>query len=108
MPSDDDFSQLVVPPSFVALYQAPHASKPRIPRAELAQRHELCEDMAQMLAEQAGAQRAALGVTEADVLQRIGQGLAASPEVFSADEAGWVLQRLAELLDWPPPPRWAD
>jgi hypothetical protein len=96
-------SQERVPASFVALYLAPGGQRLRMARAQLLQRHELCEDMAQLLTERAGAQRAVLGVTEADVLQRIGQGLADAGQVFSAEEAAWVLQRLAELLDWPFP-----
>ena len=50
--SDD--SQLFVPPSFVAVHTLPGRIKPSLPAAELAQRYELCEDLAQMLAPQAG------------------------------------------------------
>ena len=49
--SDDN--QIYVPPSFVDLY-LPHGQiKARLPKAEIAQRHELCEDLAQMLTETA-------------------------------------------------------
>jgi hypothetical protein len=44
-----------------------------------------------------------LGVTEEDVLARMGQGLLVPGSVVTADEAGWVVCRLAELLDWPMP-----
>jgi hypothetical protein len=97
-------SQVMVPPSFVALYLRPGSSKPTALRAHIAQRHELCEDMAQMLTEQAATQMAVLSVTEHDVLLRVGRGLLASTDVFSPAEARWVLRRLAELLDWPPLP----
>ena len=97
-------SQVMVPPSFVALYLRPGSGKPTDTRAHIAQRHELCEDMAQMLSEQAATQMAVLSVTEHDVLLRVGRGLLASTDVFSPAEARWVLRRLAELLDWPPLP----
>ncbi len=99
--SDED-SQIVVPPSFIALFVPPGRVKPTEPRAVIAARHELCEDLAQMLTEHALTKRFELGVTEDDVLQRIHAGLAAGDTV-SAAEAGWVVQRLAELLDWPQP-----
>jgi len=48
-----------------------------------------------------------LGVTEDDVLERVHRGLltgeAAGDAVVSADEAWWVVHRLAELLGWPDP-----
>ena len=99
--SDED-SQIVVPPSFVALFVPPGRVKPTAPRDTIAARHELCEDLAQMLTEHALLKRFELGVTEADVLQRIHAGLAGGDTVTAA-EAGWVIHRLAELLDWPLP-----
>ena len=104
--SDDN--QIIVPPSFIALFVPPGRVKPTEPRELIAERYEFCEDMAQMLVEQAQAQRFALGADESDVLERIGRGLAESAALFSAAEARWVLRRLAELLEWrapgePPP-----
>lgn len=98
--SDD--SQIVVPPSFVALYVPPGRLKPTLPREQIAERHELCEDLAQMLTETAQLKRFELGITEDDVLVRLHAGLGAGG-VVSADEARWVTCRLAELLDWPQP-----
>lgn len=98
-----DESQIVVPASFVALFLPPGRSKPSAPRAEIAARHEFCDDLAQMLTEQASTKRWELGVTEADVLERIHRGLLAGPAIVSVAEAGWVTCRLAELLDWPIP-----
>ena len=48
--SDDN--QLFVPPSFVALF---HDARGRLrePKAQLLARYELCEDLAQLLVEQA-------------------------------------------------------
>ncbi|GIX24090.1 MAG: hypothetical protein KatS3mg122_1321 [Caldimonas sp.] len=92
-----------VPPSFVALFQEPGRLKPNRPWAEIAQRHELCEDLAQMLTETARTKRWELHATEADVLARIGRGLhESSPLDLSPQEVQWVLRRLAELLGWAP------
>lgn len=99
--SDD--SQIIVPPSFIALFVPPGRIKPTEPREHIAQRYELCEDLAQMLCDQALARRAELGITEHDVLERIGRGLHGG-DVVNADEATWVIRRLAELLDWPAGP----
>mgnify|MGYP006201174961 FL=1 len=98
MASDD--SQIEIPPSFMALYLAPGGHKPTLPRTELAQRYELCEDMAQMLTETARNMEFQLGITEADVLQRCRQGLRTEPAVVSEAESVWVVTRLAELLGW--------
>ena len=96
-----DESQIVVPPSFIALFVRPGRSKPSASRDEIAARHEFCEDLASMLTEQAQAKLWELGVTEHDVLQRMLQGLRASPAVVDDREAVWVVTRLAELLNWP-------
>lgn len=93
-------SQIVVPASFVALYLMPGRSRPTASRAEIAERHELCEDLAQMLTEEAKLKLWELGVTEVDVLQRVHQGLQAEGTPLSQAEAGWVICRLAELLGW--------
>jgi hypothetical protein len=99
--SDDN--QAIIPRSFVELFMPAGAVRPREPRAVIAERYELCEDMAQMLTEHAKAKLFELGVAEQDVLQRVHRGLLAEGSVLSADEAGWVACRLAELLDWPMP-----
>ena len=102
MPDDN---QVLIPRSFVDLFVPPGAHKPREPRDVVAARHELCEDMAQMLVEHAQTKRFELGVTEEDVLERMQRGLRAPGSVVTEDEAGWVICRLAELLDWPLPTR---
>ena len=98
-----DGDQRLVPPSFIALFQRPGSPKLREPREVVAARHELCEDMAQMLTETAQTKRFELGVSEEVVLERMHRGLLAEGGVLAADEAQWVVCRLAELLDWPMP-----
>lgn len=96
-----DESQILVPRSFIELFTPPGRLKPTAPREHIAERHELCEDLAQMLTEPARARLFELGITEADVLQRTLDGLREGAVVEPA-EATWVVRRLAELLDWPP------
>ena len=98
----DDENQILIPESFMALFLAPGRSKPRAPRDVVQARYELCEDMAQLLTQTASTLQLSLGITEADVLQRVGQGLRVPDSAFTQEEAAWVLRRLAELLDWMP------
>ncbi len=53
-----------------ALFVPPGRLRPTETREHIAQRYELCEDMAQMLTETAQTKRFELGITEADVLKR--------------------------------------
>ena len=96
-----EHSQIVVPPSFIALFVEPGRIKPRASRDEIAARYEFCEDLAQLLTEQALNKRFQLGITEDDVLQRMLGGLRSDGAVVTPDEAQWVVTRLAELLGWP-------
>jgi hypothetical protein len=99
-----DESQIVVPVTFVALFVPPGRIKPTASREHISQRYELCEDLAQMLTEPAQDKLWALGVDEAEVLMRMQQGLLDPPTAVTAEEARWVVCRLAELLGWPMPP----
>ena len=96
----DDESQIEVPPSFVALFVPPGRIKPTAPRHEIRERYEYCEDLANMLTETASTQLWQLGITESDVLERIGQGLHGGVAGVNEAESQWVLRRLAELLGW--------
>jgi hypothetical protein len=96
--SDD--SQIVVPPSFVALFVPPGRTRPAAPREEIAARYEFCEDLAQMLTEPASTRLWELGVSEEVVLERMHQGLSGDGATVSPAEARWVVTRLAELLGW--------
>lgn len=96
-------SQIVVPPSFIALFVPPGRIKPTMHREHIAARHEHCEDLATMLTEHARTVLWQLGVAEEDVLERIQRGLEADGSGVDAGEAAWVTRRLAELLEWPMP-----
>ena len=96
-------NQAFIPDSFMALYVDPGRYKPRIGRAEMIRRYELCEDMANMLMDTASTQQFDLGITEDDALERCWRGLLGSPAVTTPEEAFWVVCRLAELLSWPLP-----
>ena len=96
--SDDN--QIVIPPSFIALFVEPGRTKPNAAKEVIYERYDFCEDMASMLTEQANAKLWELGITEADVLERIYQGLTVADVGVNAREAQWVVTRLAELLGW--------
>ncbi|MBX3609011.1 MAG: ATPase with chaperone activity [Hydrogenophaga sp.] len=102
--SDD--SQIHVPAAFIALHVAPGRHPRAHEAADIARRHEVCEDLAQSLVERAQQVQFQLGITEADVLDKMLVSLQAVAEGGAADvlpnpqEAGWVVGRLAELLGW--------
>lgn len=95
--------QIEIPQSFMALFVDPGRQKPNASREVVAQRYELCEDMATMLMETAKDMFLSLGITEYDVLVQCLRGLTGAEAVVTEPEAGWVIRRLAELLEWPPP-----
>lgn len=96
-------SQLVVPPSFIALFLEPHRTRPTQSREVITARYEFCEDLATLLTEHAADIQSSLHVTEDDVLQRVYRGLRVPDSGVDAKEAQWVVNRLAELLGWPLP-----
>lgn len=101
-----DESQLDIPQSFIALYWKPGAIKPDAPRAVIAQRYELCEDMATMLTQTAQEMLHGQSLSETRVLQNIHTALTTQPaeqSVVSPVEAIWVVWRLAELSGWAQP-----
>jgi len=93
-------SQILVPASFLALYLAPGRIRPNASRQEIAERYEFCEDLANLLVDQAKAVLFDLGVAEEDVLERIHAGLCSGDSGVNAAQAWWVTRRLAELLGW--------
>lgn len=96
--SDDN--QIDISASFTALFVAPGRQKPSEARHVVADRYELCEDMATMLIETAKNMLFSLGISEHEVLVRIQRGLTGDDAVVSVAEAQWVIQRLVELLEW--------
>ncbi len=96
--SDDN--QIDIPASFIAIFVAPGRQKPSEPRHVVANRYELCEDLATMLTEMGKNMLFSLGISEHEVLLRIQRGLTGDEAVVSVREAQWVMQRLAELLNW--------
>ena len=93
-----DENQVVIPRSFVEIFIPPHAVKPTETRETIAARYDLCEDLAQMLVDQARARMFELGIDTQDVLERMQQGLLVEPSMVTPAEAQWVIRRLDELL----------
>ncbi len=96
--SDD--SQIIIPPSFIALFVEPGRTRPSATKEHILERYDFCEDLASMLTETATTKLWELGITEADVLSRMHQGLLVAEVGVNNDEAQWVMTRLAELLGW--------
>jgi len=96
----DDY-QIEIPPSFIALH-TDSRRRLTVPLRELRERYELCEDLAQQLVDHARTTHFAHGISEDEVLRRMHLGLLhPTPQVDEA-QAGWIVRRLAELLDWEP------
>lgn len=99
----DDANQIEVPPSFLALFTTPGGLRLTQPMADVRQRYELCEDLAQMLCEQASAAAFKSGSSESEVLGGLQAALSSQDGPLQAGEPGWVVTRVAELLGWPLP-----
>ena len=95
----DDTSQIQPPDSFANLFRS-RAGILKTPVAEVVARYELCEDLACHLVEQANTVYHSGNSSESGVLLGFHAGLSAEGSVVSPAEAGWVVQRLSELLDW--------
>ncbi len=91
-------NQIVVPESFMALYCV--NGRPVATRESIEARYDLCEDMALQMVEFCGGLEFKSGLSHAEVLDRCRAGLLAEGSVVSPEEAGWVVSRTAELLDW--------
>ena len=100
---DYDENQVRVPESFIALYTDARR-RLTAPRATIATRYELCEDLANLLTEHCSTVHFRDGVDEATVLTRVHRGLLVEPATVEPAEAGWVVRRTAELLGWPADP----
>jgi hypothetical protein len=95
----DDFNQIEVPPSFTSLFTSP-SGRLTEPLSAVRARYEFCEDLAQLLTEQASNMRFKTDRPEAELLQTIQLGLSQAEAPVSPLEATWVVRRLAELLNW--------
>lgn len=95
-----DENQTFIPESFIDLYRD---SRQRLtaPKSEVADRHEFCEDMAQMLTETCRTIHFRDGVNEEEVLDRVHRGLEGGAPGVEPKHAAWVVRRTAELLEWP-------
>jgi len=97
---DDHLNQRTVPEAFAKLHTAVGRVRPNLPRDELLHRHELCEDLAQMLSDTARATMHDLGITEADVLNTMRKAIPGTDLDLSEGETEWVIGRIAELQGW--------
>ena len=70
-----DENQIEIPPSFIALFVEPGRTKPSATREAITERYEFCEALATMLVERAQTLQWQLGITEADVLEKLHAGL---------------------------------
>jgi len=95
-----DHNQTLVPESFLALHS--RHGWPLRPRAEIEARHEFCEDVALHAASYLASAHQEGDDTSA-ALQRSHDGLRADPDAFTAGEAAWIVQRVAELQEWDAP-----
>lgn len=90
--------QIHIPASFLVLYTPAGHARPTPPRQWLEDRHDLCEDLSQLLAEKVKDKVWQLGITETDALARIEQGLPALNLEMNEAEQTWVMTRVQEIL----------
>ncbi|MGE8398103.1 MAG: hypothetical protein ACN6NT_10920 [Comamonas sp.] len=98
----DDTSQIQPPESFAALFRS-RAGILKTPIAEVVARYELCEDLASHLVEQAQTVYHAGNTSEEWVLLGFYAAISGEGAAVRPSEAGWIIQRLAELLEWKAP-----
>ncbi|MDD5242262.1 MAG: hypothetical protein PHG47_11175 [Sulfuricella sp.] len=96
-------NQIEIPQSFISMYVTRGQSKPNASQEVILARYEQCEDMACMLVEHAQMLAFKEDFPEKEILVRCHQGLMADDSDFTKMEVEWVILRLAELLEWPPP-----
>lgn len=98
----DHTSQIDLPESFAALFRS-RAGILKTPIAEIVARYELCEDLACHLVEQAQTIYHSGNSSEEGVLLGFHAAISGEGAAVNAAEAGWIIQRLAELLEWKAP-----
>ena len=98
----DDTSQIQPPESFADLFRS-RAGILKTPIADVVARYELCEDLACHLVEQAQTVYHAGNTSEEGVLLGFYAAISGEGSAVTTAEAGWIIQRLAELLQWRAP-----
>lgn len=96
-----EIRQLVIPDSFVAPYS--RNGRAVESREFVETRFEACEDLAGSVSECCRTLSFKDDLGQEDVLKRCHAGLLQTPESVLAPEAGWVIHRAAEVLDWDQP-----
>jgi hypothetical protein len=97
-----EFNQLFIAESFQAMY-LDSRGRSTLSREDLHARQEVCEELAQSLAEHCLGLRFRDDAFSAEVLTQLHVGLLNSPSSLPACEARWVTIRTAELLQWDVP-----
>ena len=97
-----EINQLFVAETFQQLY-ADGRGRPTLSREKMQERQELCEDLAQSLAEVCLGLRFKVEASASEALARCYEGLLTPPSSLPAAEARWVAVRIAELLQWDVP-----
>lgn len=98
----DESNQIEVPASFSQLFRNA-SGRLQAPAQTVLARYELCEDLACALTEQAQALYHNGHSDEAGVLLGLHAAISGPASGLNAAEANWVVQRLAELLNWRAP-----
>ena len=92
--------QIQVPASVIAIYTIEGQKRTHVSRRWLEDRHDLCEDLAQLLAEKVKDKVWQLGITPDDGLERIERGLSTTELNLSEAETAWVVARTREVLSF--------
>ena len=99
----DDTSHIPPPESFANLFRS-RAGLLKTPIAAVVACYELCEDLACHLVEQAQTVYHSGNASEEGVLLGFYTAISGEDSAVTPREAGWIIQRLAELLEWKAPP----
>ena len=91
-------NQIVIPDAFMALYCV--NGRPVATRESVEARYDLCEDMALQMTEFCSAIEFKEDLSHDEVLRRCHAGLLAAESAVTPEEAGWIVSRTAELLNW--------
>ncbi|MBT0569579.1 ATPase with chaperone activity [Curvibacter sp. CHRR-16] len=93
-------NQIIIPDAFLALYTDPLRHRLTTSKEDVAQRYELCEDLANLMTEQAAHIQFKTGCQETDVLEQLRLGLLNPDSGVTEAEGHWVVGRVGELLGW--------